>query len=256
MPVASRIVDVARGEVRERREGVAGPELGHPHGVGAEPLGLADELDAVGLERHCARRRRAASRRSSRRPSARRLMPSSVARMLASNSARRRATIRSSFSGIAVMAIERPDGAGPMRVPAAAARCHPPRRARTTTRPTDRRHRSRTNRTHEADRSGSRSTRSPTLRSRDGCCDPRTARRRAALRPATSRADELAREARRQLDVGDELPHPLDRRVDQDVGVDGGAVGVEHVASRPALRRRACAARRGSATCSTAAAGS
>ena len=46
MPVANRMVDVRAGKERERREGVAGPELGHPHRVDAELLGLSDELDA------------------------------------------------------------------------------------------------------------------------------------------------------------------------------------------------------------------
>jgi hypothetical protein len=33
------------GEVAERGEGITGPELGDPHGVHPEPVGLADELD-------------------------------------------------------------------------------------------------------------------------------------------------------------------------------------------------------------------
>ena len=44
---ASLIVDVCAGEVRERCECVAGPELAAPHRVDAEPLGLAHELDAT-----------------------------------------------------------------------------------------------------------------------------------------------------------------------------------------------------------------
>ena len=61
-------------------------------------------------------------------------MPSSVARMLRSNSSSRRATIRSSLSGMAVIAMRearrrRPD-AGTLRE---AARRRAPRRARTTT---------------------------------------------------------------------------------------------------------------------------
>ena len=62
-----------------------------------------------------------------------RLIPSSVARMLVSYSSSRRATIRSSLSGIAVIAIVSPDGAGPMRPPWRSRTPSSPARARTTT---------------------------------------------------------------------------------------------------------------------------
>ena len=110
MPVPSRIVDVSRGEVRQRGERVAGPELGHPHRVDAEPLGLADELDGLGSERHGAD----ADAQRHRVASASCLMPSTVRCMLARTSSRRRRSTRASLPGLAAMAIVVPDGPGPM----------------------------------------------------------------------------------------------------------------------------------------------
>ena len=110
MPVPSWIVDVQRGEVRERGEGVAGPELGAPHRVDAEPLGLADELDGLGSERRGAD----ADAQGHGVASASCLMPSTVCCMLACTSLRRRRSTRASLPGLFVIAMVVPDGPGPM----------------------------------------------------------------------------------------------------------------------------------------------
>ena len=110
MPEPSLIVDVQRGEIRERCESVAGPELGAPDRVDAEPLGLADELHGLGSERrgadadaegHCV-------------ASARSFTPSTVCCMLARTSVMRRRSTRVSLPGLFVMAMVVPDGPGPM----------------------------------------------------------------------------------------------------------------------------------------------
>ena len=69
----------AGGEVRERCERVAGPELGAPHRVDAEPLGLAHELHGLGSER----RAPMPTRKRHRAASARCFTPSTVCCMLA-----------------------------------------------------------------------------------------------------------------------------------------------------------------------------
>ncbi len=48
--------------------------------------------------------------------------------------------------------------------------------------------------------------------------------RRRVIQPIG--AEKLGREPRRHVDVSHQLPHPLDRRVDQNVNLDGGAVPV------------------------------
>ena len=161
--------------------------------------------------------------------------------------ARRRAMIRSSLSGIAVMAMREPRRCRAHRraLPEADAR-RVPRPARTTS-SADGLSGSVTSQPNA--RSGSyRVTNGGRLPLPHGVVvvapdESGRRQRRPVVEPLG--AEELGREPGRQLDVGHQLPHPLDRRVDQDVDLDGGAVGVEHVASRPALRRRACAARRG-----------
>ena len=95
----------------ERCERVARPELRDPYRVDTELVRLPNELDSVGSVRH--RRNAKAQRHGGCSASC--LIPSSVARMLPSNSSKRRAMMRSSLSGMAVMAMVRPDGAGPMR---------------------------------------------------------------------------------------------------------------------------------------------
>ena len=98
------------GEVGERGEGVAGPELRHPDRVHPEPVGLADELDAGGVRG----RRRDADAQGHRVASASCLTPATVACMLAWTSSRRRRRTRGSLPGWLAMAIEVPDGPGPM----------------------------------------------------------------------------------------------------------------------------------------------
>ena len=110
MPVASRMVEVCAGEVGERGEGVGGPELGHPHRVDAEPLRLADELDAGRARGHGGD----ADAQGHGDASASCLMPSTVRCMLACTSLRRRRRTRASLPGLAVIAIVVPDGPGPM----------------------------------------------------------------------------------------------------------------------------------------------
>ena len=45
--VPSRNRDVARGEIGDGSERVVGPELGHPHRVGSQALGLHHEVGPV-----------------------------------------------------------------------------------------------------------------------------------------------------------------------------------------------------------------
>ena len=100
----------AGGEVRERGEGVAGPELGAPHGVDAEPLGLAHELDRFGSERRGAD----ADTQGHGVASASCFTPSTVCCMLAWTSPMRRRSTRTSLPGLLVIAMVVPDGPGPM----------------------------------------------------------------------------------------------------------------------------------------------
>ena len=98
------------GEVGERGERVAGPELGTPHGVDAEPFGLAHELDGFGSERRGAD----ADAQGHGVASASCFTPSTVCCMLAWTSPMRRRSTRTSLPGLLVIAMVVPDGPGPM----------------------------------------------------------------------------------------------------------------------------------------------
>ena len=112
MPVPSLMVDVRGGEVGERGERVAGPELGTPHRVDAEPLGLAHELDGFGSERRGADADADAQGHGDASASC--FTPSTVRCMLAWTSPMRRRSTRTSLPGLFVIAMVVPDGPGPM----------------------------------------------------------------------------------------------------------------------------------------------